>query len=95
MGSLDGGIEYLREVVVYDKLGIAMELEKQMNQLVSKYFDEWAAAVDSYKYSKIFKQFVNTDNTQEKVEIITDRGQRRPVDWPEYEFTKEVFKDTK
>ena len=93
--NLDGGIEYLREVVVYDKLGIAMELEKQMNQLVSQYFDEWAAAVDSYKYSNIFKQFVNTDKAQETVEIIRDRGQRRPVDWPEYEVTKEVFKDTK
>jgi nitrite reductase (NAD(P)H) len=93
--SLDGGIEYLRDVVVYDKLGIAQELEDQMNELVSNYYDEWASAVGNHKDSPIFKQFINTDKPQETVEIVRERGQRRPADWPEIEVEKADFKNQK
>ncbi|CDR46561.1 CYFA0S24e00144g1_1 [Cyberlindnera fabianii] len=82
--TLDGGIEYLRDVVVHDKLGICKDLEDQMNELVGHYFDEWAAASVEKRQddNKIFKQFVNTDVEQETVEIIRERGQRRPAEWP-------------
>jgi hypothetical protein len=31
---------------------------------------------------KQFKQFVNTDERRQQAEIITERGQQRPADWP-------------
>jgi nitrite reductase (NAD(P)H) len=82
--NLQGGIEYLRDVVVHDKLGICKDLEAQMNELVGHYFDEWAVAAVESKVQdhRIFKQFANTDAVQETVEIIRERGQRRPADWP-------------
>ena len=29
-----------------------------------------------------FRQFVNTDDTEPGIEIISERGQPRPADWP-------------
>ncbi|CCH42866.1 nitrite reductase (NAD(P)H) large subunit [Wickerhamomyces ciferrii] len=93
--NLDGGIEYLKDVVVFDKLGICKELEDQMNELVGHYFDEWKEAVDQPD-KKIFKQFANTDKEQENVEIIRERGQRRPADWPENDkVERKDFKNIK
>jgi nitrite reductase (NAD(P)H) len=96
--NLEGGIEYLRDVIVHDKLGIAADLEKQMGELIGHYFDEWAAAAVEHKFedSKIFKQFINTDKQLESVEIIRERGQRRPADWPENDVVgKKYFKGVK
>lgn len=39
------GFEYLKDVVVNDKLGIAEELEAQMQHIVDTYQDEWATVV--------------------------------------------------
>lgn len=39
--QLPGGIKYLRQVILEDKLGICKELEAQMNDLVGTYFCEW------------------------------------------------------
>ncbi|CDK24715.1 unnamed protein product [Kuraishia capsulata CBS 1993] len=91
--SLDGGIEYVKDVVVRDKLGIAKELEEQMQKLVGMYYDEWSKAVQDQKESPVFKQFVNTEKSQDTVEIIRERGQRRPADWPDKDVLKrEDFK---
>lgn len=91
--NLPGGIEYLKQVVVDDKLGLCQELESQMKELVGHYYDEWAKAVQDQKDSPIFKQFINTDKSQDNVEIIRERGQRRPADWPENEKKVEKAAD--
>jgi len=31
---------------------------------------------------KMFRQFVNTEETESGIEIVTERGQSRPADWP-------------
>ncbi|KAG7826677.1 hypothetical protein KL920_005279 [Ogataea angusta] len=81
--SLDGGIEYLKDVIIHDKLGICKDLEAQMRQLVAGYYDEWAKAVSEEKDNPIFRQFVNTPENQDTVEIVNERGQPRPAMWPE------------
>lgn len=40
------GIEYLKDVVINDKLGIADQLEAQMQHVVDTYQDEWATVVN-------------------------------------------------
>ncbi|PNY24467.1 Nitrite reductase [Tolypocladium capitatum] len=59
--SLPGGIKYLQEVVLEDKLGICASLESQMQELVGSFFDEWAEAIRSPAIAAKFKQFQNTD----------------------------------
>ncbi|KAI5866094.1 nitrite reductase [Durotheca rogersii] len=80
--SLPGGLRYLQQVVLEDKLGICASLEAQMRELVDSFFDEWAEAVGSPAIAAKFRQFANTDDAVEAMETERDRGQTRPVRWP-------------
>ncbi|CAG8953257.1 hypothetical protein HYFRA_00003461 [Hymenoscyphus fraxineus] len=92
--NLPGGIKYLREVILDDKLGICASLEAQMEELVGTFFDEWAAAIADPEIARKFRQFDNTTETLENMEIEEDRGQKRPVYWAK-ESAKVDFKNTK
>jgi nitrite reductase (NAD(P)H) len=92
--SLPGGMKYLREVVLDDRLGICTELERQMNELVGTYFCEWTEVVKNPERRKAFQQFANTGETVDTVEIVRERDQDRPTYWPA-DSTKEDFKGTK
>lgn len=46
MRSTATGIEYLKDVVINDKLGIAADLDAQMQHIVDTYQDEWATVVN-------------------------------------------------
>lgn len=80
--QLEGGIERVRDVVVRDRLGICDELERQMQFLVDSYRCEWKEVVDDPERRKLFRQFVNTDETEPGIEFVHERGQARPADWP-------------
>lgn len=92
--NLDGGIKYLREVILEDKLGICADLEQQMEDLVGSYFCEWTEVLKSPERRKLFTQFANTDETLDTMEKIDERGQQRPTMWPK-ESVKEDFRGTK
>ena len=91
--QLPGGIKYLREVILEDKLGIAAELEKQMNELVGTFFCEWTAAINDPDRRSKFQQFANTSDTLSVVEPVDERGQQRPAYWPK-QSTTEDFRGT-
>ncbi|KAI0407157.1 nitrite reductase [Xylaria palmicola] len=80
--ALPGGLKYLKEVILEDKLGICASLESQMHELVDSFFDEWAEAVKDPAIASKFQQFANTTETLETAEVEVDRGQSRPVFWP-------------
>lgn len=80
--SMDGGIEYLRDVIVNDRLKIADELERQAAYLVSTYQCEWREVVKDPVRRRMFRQFVNTGETEPGVEFVAERGQKRPAGWP-------------
>ena len=79
--KMEGGIDYLREVIVNDKLGIAEELEKSMQFLVDTYKCEWAEVVKDPVKRRLFQQFVNSDETEPTIEFVKQRDQQRPTDW--------------
>ncbi|RYP60167.1 hypothetical protein DL769_008237 [Monosporascus sp. CRB-8-3] len=80
--QLPGGLAYLKEVVLEDRLGICASLEAQMQELVDSFFDEWAEAIADPAIAAKFRQFANTDEAVEGVETEKDRDQSRPVYWP-------------
>jgi nitrite reductase (NADH) large subunit len=80
--KLEGGIEHLREVIIEDKLGLCADLESMIQNLVDTYQCEWAAVVNDPEKRKRFQQFANTEETEPCIEIISQRGQSRPGDWP-------------
>ena len=92
--ALPGGINYLREVILEDKLGICASLEAQMEELVGTFFDEWAEAIKDPEIAKKFQQFDNSTETVETMDTEEDRGQTRPVYWAK-ESAKVDFKNTK
>ena len=80
--QLEGGIERIRDVVLYDRLGICDELEQRMQFLVDSYRCEWSDVVNDPERRKLFRQFVNTDDIDSGIEIVHERGQPRPANWP-------------
>ncbi|HIE66057.1 MAG: nitrite reductase large subunit NirB [Nitrospira sp.] len=90
--KLEGGIEHLKEVIIEDKLGICAELDERMQYLVDTYKCEWTEVVNDPERRKAFRQFVNTDETESSLEIISERGQQRPADWPSESVSLEQFK---
>lgn len=89
--KLEGGIEHLKDVVIHDKLGIAADLEAMMQRVVDTYRCEWKDVVDDPEKRKFFQQFVNTDATEPGIEVVSERGQARPADWPSDVVTLETF----
>ncbi|MDP9151810.1 MAG: nitrite reductase large subunit NirB [Myxococcota bacterium] len=77
--KMEGGIEHLRDVVVRDSLGIAGELEREMQGLVDTYACEWAGVVNDPQKRATFRHFANEDAGDDTVRWATERGQRRPA----------------
>ena len=79
--GLEGGIDYLRGVIVDDSLGIAAELEAEMQGLVDAYRCEWREAVETPELRARFRPFVNTDAVEDSLEFVPLRGQKMPAPW--------------
>jgi nitrite reductase (NADH) large subunit len=78
--SLDGGLDYLRAVVVDDSLGICEDLDAAMAKHVENYADEWADVLDDPERLARFVSFVNAPGTPDpSVQFRPERGQKKPV----------------
>ncbi|WP_296263683.1 nitrite reductase large subunit NirB [Pseudomonas sp. UBA6562] len=77
--SLEGGLDYLKAVVIDDSLGLAGELEAQMQLVVDRYECEWANALNDPEKLKRFRTFVNASGADPDVRFVQERGQRRPA----------------
>ncbi|MDP5209586.1 nitrite reductase large subunit NirB [Microbulbifer sp. 2205BS26-8] len=77
--SLDGGLEYLREVIIEDKLKICKELETQMARVINTYQCEWNTTINDPEKLKRFRQFINSDAVDDKIVFVKERGQPRPA----------------
>jgi nitrite reductase (NADH) large subunit len=81
--KLEGGIEYLRAVIVDDSLGLAAELERDMQHVVDTYQDEWKTAVEDPVALRRFRSFVNSDAADPSIVRVPLREQHRPATWEE------------
>ena len=80
MDNLEGGLDYLKEVVIDDSLGICNELEAQMQAVVDTYQCEWKSAIEDPEKLKRFRQFVNAPDAKDpNVIFVEERGQHRPA----------------
>jgi nitrite reductase (NADH) large subunit len=77
--NLEGGLDYLRAVVVNDSLGLAVELEADMQRVVDTYTCEWKAAIEDPETRKRFRHFVNSEQGDQNVVFMSERGQIRPA----------------
>jgi len=77
--NLEGGIDYVRQVVIDDKLGIGAELEADMMKVVDTYECEWKKATEDPATLRRFRHFVNSEHSDDNVVFIEERGQVRPA----------------
>ncbi|MEP1445155.1 MAG: nitrite reductase large subunit NirB [Paraglaciecola sp.] len=77
--SLEGGLEYLQQVVIEDSLGLCAELEAQMQHVVDTYQCEWKTAIETQESRKRFRQFVNSDKSDLNIVFVEERQQIRPA----------------
>jgi nitrite reductase (NADH) large subunit len=77
--SLEGGLDYLKDVVINDSLGLGPELESQMQRVVNRYECEWANALKDPEKLKRFRTFVNDQRPDPDIHFVQERGQRRPI----------------
>lgn len=81
LDKLEGGLDYLKKVVIEDSLGIAEDLETEMKGLINSYECEWKQAIESPEIMKRFKHFVNSDDTDDNLEFVPMREQKMPKAW--------------
>ena len=84
--SLEGGLDYLKQVILEDSLGLAAELEAQMQLVVERYECEWAGALKDEEKLKRFRTFVNEKGGDPDIRFVRERGQRRPARTHELEL---------
>jgi nitrite reductase (NADH) large subunit len=77
--NIEGGLDYLKQVVVEDKLAIGAELEADMQHVVDTYACEWKEAVNDPATRKRFRHFVNSEQADSNVLFMPERGQVRPA----------------
>ena len=77
--NLEGGLDYLKGVLIQDTLGLAAELEAQMQHVVDTYQCEWKTAVNDPATRQRFRSFVNSDKRDEHIVFVEERGQIRPA----------------
>lgn len=79
LDNLEGGLDYLKEVVIQDKLKIAHELEQQMNNVVGTYQCEWRTTIEDADKLKRFRTFVNSAESDSNIVFVQEREQPRPA----------------
>ncbi|HEY4408909.1 MAG TPA: nitrite reductase large subunit NirB [Acidimicrobiia bacterium] len=78
--KLEGGIDYLKSVIIDDALGICDELEAEMQRFVDTYRCEWKATIEDPAKVARFQTFVNAEGTVDDNQLyVLERGQKRPA----------------
>lgn len=82
LNKMEGGIDYLRNVVVNDSLEIGAQLEAEMQALVDSYECEWKAVVENEELQKRFSHFVNAPEEKDPtIQFTPLREQKRAMEW--------------
>ncbi|MBO2012522.1 nitrite reductase large subunit NirB [Hymenobacter negativus] len=82
LNKMEGGMAYLKNVVVNDSLGIAADLEAEMALLINTYHCEWREVVENPELRKQFTHFVNVPRAKDpNVEFEEMRGQKKVKAW--------------
>ncbi len=79
MDNLEGGLDYLKNVVIEDSLNVCNELESEMALIVDTYQCEWKTTIENPEKVKRFRTFVNSESKDDTVVFVEEREQIRPA----------------
>ena len=77
LNKMDGGLSYLKNVIINDSLGLGEQLEEEMQSLVDTYHCEWKEVIDDPALRKRFTHFVNAP--EEKDPTVQFESMREQV----------------
>ncbi|WP_285009752.1 nitrite reductase large subunit NirB [Pedobacter faecalis] len=82
LNKMEGGIDYLRNVIVNDSLGMAGQWEGEMDALIKNYTCEWKEAIENPEIRKRFRYFVNDPVAKDpSIRFEEMRGQKKAAEW--------------
>ncbi|MNF25851.1 Nitrite reductase [NAD(P)H] [compost metagenome] len=81
LDKLEGGLDYLKEIIIHDRIGICEALESEMESLVGTFECEWKQVLEKPRLMKRFSHFVNSDETDDNIEYVPLRDQKMPKPW--------------
>jgi nitrite reductase (NADH) large subunit len=82
LDKMEGGIGYLKSVVIDDVLGMNEQFEAEMQTLIENYKCEWREAVETPEIRSRFVHFVNAPEQKDpSVQFDTLRAQIIAKDW--------------
>ena len=88
--NLEGGLDYLKDVIINDSLGLGVELEAQMQHVVDNYQDEWKTAISDPAVRQRFRSFINSAASDENIVFVKEREQMRPATSAEKQQAKVI-----
>jgi nitrite reductase (NADH) large subunit len=81
LNKMEGGLDYLKDVIVNDSLGIGASLEDDMKLLIANYSCEWKEVVQNPELRAKFKHFINDEAPDPTLTFVEMRGQKSAFDW--------------
>ena len=81
LNKLEGGMDYLRDVIINDSLGMCSQFEKELQLLVDTYHCEWKEVVENPELRKRFNTFINSEEADETMAFVEMRTQKKPANW--------------
>jgi nitrite reductase (NADH) large subunit len=79
MENLPGGLAYLQAVVIDDHLKLSSELQQQMQHVINTYQCEWKTTLQDADKLKRFRHFINSEQADDNLVFVEERGQIRPA----------------
>jgi len=82
LNKMEGGLPYLKSVVIDDALGMNEQWEQEMKQHVNTYQCEWKVAIETPEIRKRFNHFVNAPEEKDPtIQFDEMREQKKAKEW--------------
>ena len=82
LNKMEGGLAYLKSVVIDDSLGMNDQWEQEMKLHVSTYQCEWKVAIETPEIRKRFSHFVNAPEEKDPtIQFDEMREQKKAKEW--------------
>ncbi|HGS5558676.1 TPA: FAD-dependent oxidoreductase [Vibrio parahaemolyticus] len=79
MENMEGGLDYLKQVILGDSLNLCDSLDEQMARVIDTYQCEWKSTLDNPQKLQRFRPFLNSTSGSKVLPYQRVRGQRIPV----------------
>ena len=66
-------------MVINDSLGLAEQLEQEMQIVIDNYACEWKVTIENPEKLKRFRTFINSDQPDDTIVLVEEREQVRPA----------------